>query len=421
MQIRISRIRYCILYAMIFYVLNKNLWDWLFGGIAKNLYYFIVAIGTILCILHYFNNRSFRGILFLFFLYCFVIISNGMLLANSEQFSVGIIEYITYPLSFFALLYYMKDKTDYYALYKSLMRWGVITSIIAIYEFIVRKSILPDFEGRIYTFDNGASSYRSTAFIGSPMMLGVVLGAIFIITVYYHYIQKNKKYIKYIALDLVGILCTGSRGPLIASLLGVVFMYYYFYKKDGIKKKNFLMITFAVVIAILFLFIVMIFPDFSTGIETVDFMIYRVTSALNFSSEWGNVERLSRWSYYINRFFNKPITGYGIATTSAAVQSNSMVTLHGITTESGILARLVETGLFGFLTYFAFLIKIIKNGCSNTIDKNSTILFVFGIVAMFLIEDVILQISLDLFCTFILWFALAYANNIKINKKVGAK
>lgn len=417
MKISVSQIRYNILCAMIFYVLNKNLWDWLLGGVAKNIYYCVVAIGAILCVVQYLKNKYFRNIFILFLIYCMAVVFNGFTLANSEQLSVGFIEYITYPLSFFALLYFLKDKIIYTKLFNALMKWASLTSVLAIYEFIVRKSILPEFEGRVYTFDNGSSSYRSTVFIGSPMMLGVVLGAIFIITVYSFYTQKKNIYKIYIALELVGILCTGSRGPLIGSLLGVVFMYYYFYKQNGIKRNSFLAIVILVFATIMLLIVMMAFPNFSTGIEAIDFMIYRVTSALNFSTEWGNVERLSRWTYYINRFLKKPITGYGIATTSAAVKSNSMVTLHGITTESGLLARLVETGLLGTISYFCFLARTIRCGCKETIKQDETIIFVLGIVVLFMIEDIILQISLDLFCTFILWFALAYAVNMKLNNK----
>lgn len=415
MKFKMSQIRQYILYMMIFYILNKNFWDLIFGSLTKNLYYSLVFLGTICCFYRYLSQKRMRTIFILFSLYCIIVFCNGVFLSNTEQFSVGIIEYISYPFSFFALLYFMKDQTEYFNLFNKIMAWGALTSILAIYEFIVKKPVLPGSEGMIYTFDNGASSYRSTVFIGSPMMLGVVLAAIFILTLYYYYLYRNRRYFFYLTFDLLGILCTGSRGPLIGCLIGACVMYYFLCKNDGMSRNVFVLTMLIIVITAIIIMTKMIFPSFSFGIETLDFMIYRVTSALNFSTEWGNVERLNRWTYYISKFIEKPFVGYGIATTSAAVKTNIAVTTHGITTESGVLARLVETGIIGFVSYLLFFIEVVKQAFLSKNEGDRSKLFVIGIVVLFTIEDMVLQISLDLFCTFILWFALAYIYNLEMN------
>ena len=409
MKISIPKVQEFILYVMVFYVLNKNLWDWLLKGLFKNMYYVMVAVGFLLCFIHFFSNKKIRAIFITFFLYAFVIVVNGFVLSNGEQRSVGYIEYITYPMAFFALLFYMKGCKNINKLLNNMIIWSAFTSVLAIIEYAMRKSILPDFEGRIYTFDNGSTSYRSTVFIGSPMMLGVVLGVVLLIAVYYYHLLKNKVYRYIIILDFIGLFCTGSRGPLICTVLGIIIMYYYYYRKGNLKKNTMVLIFLLAMFSIFFVLALALFPNVKTGNNTIDFMIYRFSSAFNFQTEWGNVERSARWEYYINMFLDKPISGYGIATTSAAVETNKAVSIHGITTESGVLARLVETGLIGTISYYLFIILCIKNVLKKNIKYLSDEqIVVVGGIALILVEDIILQISLDLFCTFIFFFIMAY-------------
>lgn len=419
MKISKTRVREYILYIMVFYVLNKNLWDWLLKGIFKNVYYGIVALGFLFCFIYLFKTHAYRTIVSSFAVYAFVIAFNGFILSNPAQRSVGIIEYITYPMAFFALVYFMKDYKNVNRLLNCMIAWSAVTSVLAIIEYAMKKSILPDFEGRIYTFDNGSSSYRSTVFIGSPMMLGVVLGVVLLIGVYNYNLTQKKVYRNVAMLDFLGLFCTGSRGPLICTVLGVVIMYYNYYQQNKLKRNTLAAIYLLAMFAIFFVLGLAAFPNLKTGNETIDFMIYRFSSAFNFQTEWGNVERSVRWEYYIKMFLNKPIFGYGIATTSAAVDTNKAVSVHGITTESGVLARLVETGLVGAVSYYLFLIKCMKIVFNKKIKKLSNEQIVIaGGIALVLVEDVILQISLDLFCTFIFFFIMAYGVVLVINREV---
>lgn len=416
MKIKLSRIHSMIIYFIVFYMLNKNLWDYFFGSLVKNIYYALIVVFGIIEIIRLSINKKYRFPTICFILYAIVILVNGYILSNTEQRQVGYMEYLIYPMCFFALLYFEKTHFNYSNLIHKLMIWGGVTSFLAMYEYISKKPILSTGSTRIYTYYDGTSSYRAGVFIGSPMILAIVLGVMLVIAFYFYHFEKKKRYLFLIVLLLLGIIFTGSRAPLISAIAGILLMYYSFskYNKAGRKTQISLMIGFFV--SVLFLLFLSIAPDFSTGITFVDNTISRFSSVFNFSSEWGNKERLLRWAYYINVFKHNCLTGIGIATTSAEVQTNINVTAHGITTESGILARLVETGIIGTLPYYFFFLgfsilalkemrKYIKCGFNEYF-------VVVGILCLFLIEDIVLQISLDIFGTFIIYLIIALAIGI---------
>ena len=127
---------------MIFYVFDKNLIDLMTFGLSKTLYYAIVFIGAILCMIRLAANSKYRKIVVYFVVYVAVIIVNGILYADAEHMSVGVIEYISYPLAFFALLYYFRAEKNYDKLFLRIVYWGGITSILAVIEYLTKKSLL---------------------------------------------------------------------------------------------------------------------------------------------------------------------------------------------------------------------------------------------------------------------------------------
>lgn len=395
-------------------MLNKNLWDYFLGAVPKLLYYGIVLYGAIMHVIHL--KRKDLRLLGTFLIYVLIVLTIGLIKSNSEQFSMGVMEYIVYPLPFLALSYYFDPSNRYEYIFNGIFKWGIITSFLAIYEYIKKESILPNGSSNITIFYDGTRSFRSGVFIGSPMILAVVLGMVLIYAVYKNYVTKNKKYLIGAFFILVGILCTGSRAPLVGTICGIIFMYFYLYRMGYTSRK----IAFYIFMIGFGTFIIIcaftLFPNIQTGISFLDYTINRFSSTFNFTSEWGNLERLARWTYYINVFLHNPLVGIGIATTSAEVASNVSVTDHGITTESGLIARLVETGLAGTITYYSFFIVIVKKAVFSMREnvKNQTFWQVYstGIIVLFCVEDLVLQISLDIFASFILWFVLAYTINL---------
>lgn len=425
MKISISKLHRIILYFMIFYVFDKNLIDLMTFGLSKTLYYAIVFIGAILCMIRLAANSKYRKIVVYFVVYVAVIIVNGILYADAEHMSVGVIEYISYPLAFFALLYYFRAEKNYDKLFLRIVYWGGITSILAVIEYLTKKSLLTQTASSMYTYYNGLSSFRAVVFIGSPMMLGILLAVSLIVAVYYLNVYKKRKLYIIVILDLMGLMATGSRGPLLFCIVGIAVMYIYFFKQKIVGKNTFLKIILLVMLAFLFVVILIINPEFSIGVPAIDTLISRFSSVFN-TKEYGNAERLTLWAYYLNKFSQKPIMGYGIATTSAQIATNTYATYNNIVTESGVIARLVETGLMGTLTYYCFMLTVLESSIQSSLKTKyegtyrNTAIFVIGVVVLILLEDIILQISLDLFCTFALWMILAFSLSMRMKsgKKV---
>ena len=425
MKISISKLHRIILYFMIFYVFDKNLIDLMTFGLSKTLYYAIVFIGAILCMIRLAANSKYRKIVVYFVVYVAVIIVNGILYADAEHMSVGVIEYISYPLAFFALLYYFRAEKNYDKLFLRIVYWGGITSILAVIEYLTKKSLLTQTASSMYTYYNGLSSFRAVVFIGSPMMLGILLAVSLIVAVYYLNVYKKRKLYIIVILDLMGLMATGSRGPLLFCIVGIAVMYIYFFKQKIVGKNTFLKIILLVMLAFLFVVILIINPEFSIGVPAIDTLISRFSSVFN-TKEYGNAERLTLWAYYLNKFSQKPIMGYGIATTSALIATNTYATYNNIVTESGVIARLVETGLMGTLTYYCFMLTVLESSIQGSLKTKyegtyrNTAIFVIGVVVLILLEDIILQISLDLFCTFALWMILAFSLSMRMKsgKKV---
>ena len=424
MKITVSKLQRIILYFMIFYVFNKNLFDLITFGYSKILYYALVFIGASICMIKLSMNSRYRKIVISFILYVIVIIINGLLYADIEHMTVGIIEYITYPLSFFALLFYFKSVNNYYKLFVRIMYWSGFTSILAIIEYLTKKSLLTQTASSMYTYYDGLRSFRAIVFVGSPMMLGILLAVSLIITIYFAAIFKNKKFYVIILLNFLGLMATGSRGPLLFCIVGIAVMYIYFFKQKIVGRNTFIKIFVFIIALFFFTILLIINPDFSIGVPAIDTLISRFSSVFN-TKEFGNAERLNLWSYYLNKFFQKPFLGYGIATTSALISTNVYATYNNVVTESGVIARLVETGILGTLTYYSFMFIVLKSSINGSLKSKykgsyrNTAIFVIGVVVLILLEDIILQISLDMFCTFALWMILSFSLSMRMKNEGG--
>ncbi len=415
---RASRLKVWLPTILVLYILNKNLLDWMTFGGSKLVYYSLLFVGAALGALKMLRNERLRGIVFAFGAYCILVLVNGLLFSNFNQLKEGIKTYLTFPLPLFALWSYMDSREARRPLLKLPVYWGGVTSVLGIAEYLLGHSVLPGFEGRIYTFADGSSVYRATVFIGSPLSLGILLGAALILAMYYFHKERKLRYGLLSILILGGLLSTASRAPLLLSLVGVCVMYLQFYRQGTVPKA----LVYALVglaaagVAVLALF--RIFPELSTGIEQLDFLIYRLNSTFDFTGEWGNSGRVKIWTHYISEYLQRPLFGYGIATTSADVAGNRWIyfgTFWQIVTESGVLARLVETGLIGALSYYLFLSKCITpvftrgNLRPRALSRNHGIFALTGVLVLLFLEDIILQISLDIYCMFLLSFVLAYA------------
>lgn len=426
MSFKQNQVKNVIPYIMMFYILNKNLFDYATMGLSKAAYYALVLIGTFLCFYEMLKCNYLRDLGVAFAIYAGIILANGLMLSNADQFIYGIKAYLTYYFPFFALMFYMQGIKDYTKLFKGLAIWGGITGVLAVCEYVLGHSVLPGYMGRVYLYANGDSAYRATVFVGSPMVLGILLGTSVVSNVLFWHRDKKIWYLLFAVLGVAGLLCTGSRAPLVWCVLGVVVLLFLFARQRTLSPITIVLLVILAVAGIVVLVSFAVFPELSTGFSELDLLIRRVTSTFDFSNEWGNHARLMIWKHYIGEFWERPFAGYGLGTTSAEVASNVPINygqFWQIVAESGVLTRLVESGLVGTISYYVFVFLCIRRGLknilmrTNRIEKNSLLLAVVGILTIFFAEDIILQISYDIYCTFILCFVLAYAVNLRREKK----
>lgn len=422
MRIRLKDIYRVITYYMIFYVLNKNLFDLLSRGITKYLYYPIVALFGLLGLIKCIKTKYYRNITFSFVFYALFIIFNAFITFDKERFSIGIIEYITYPLVFFSLLFLFhgfENGEQINKLIYSLFCWSFITSILAVYEYLSRKPVLSIYGAYIYYFSDGTNAYRAGVFIGSPMVLAVILGMITVLIVYDFKVEQKNKFIILIIVNLMGIFATCSRGPLLFTIVSIGFLYFFLLWKN-LLDRNTIFRLFVACFLLCILVCILFFGGVKTGISSIDTLIARFGSTLNVKED-GNNARLMIWKYYLGRFVEHPFIGHGVSATSNLV-SNNLSHFNGYFTitvaESGVITRLVETGIIGFALYSVFLwncLKIVvkkknKNSCRKM--KYSNILSIC-FVLIFVLEDIILQISTDMFANFIFFMLIVCVNQIE--------
>ena len=145
--------------------------------------------------------------------------------------------------------------------------------------------------------------------------------------------------------------------------------------------------------------------DFQTNNEAVNYFLLRIRNILNWDSDAGNVGRISRWKWALMLYKSNPFWGIGPSKTGSWGVASLGVT------ESGVLKRLCELGIFGFCMHYFFvsiiLIKSIRAIAKmNRINKISVIMFI-GILTIIIVNDFILQSTEEPSVCFIMWFSIA--------------
>lgn len=417
MKIKIKSIYKSVFFLSIFYMYTKSLWDTYLGSFGKLLFYGIVFLGIIMFVFDAVIKKSREDIVVVIFfaVYVLYVVCNGKLMSNAAQFSQGMLEYILYTLYFLSSCYYVKKGNLTEAGMRKFVYLGMILSIFAIYEYITKTGLIPDNSYTIYYFDGGFSAYRARVFCESPMTLCMMLGILFLFALYLIYVKNNKKMIIPTVFLLIGMFCTGSRGPLIGALCGAVIIICLKWRKNPLTKKKAertMVAFFSVIILLIILSILGRNGTISTGNELIDNAIKRFASATDFTNEWGNVARLRIWIRYIEVFKNHFWFGIGIAHTSSTVASNTLTV-----TESGLLKRLVETGFIGTLMYFSLVCLPIIYFSFRKKNKNREVneykIFTIALLVAVGIEDIVLQLFADVMSMYIFWafIALMYCLN----------
>jgi O-antigen ligase len=293
---------------------------------------------------------------------------------------------------------------------------NTILSYVLLYEFITRKNIL-------YTTDFGKMAYdgitvvRGKAFFGSFLNAGIVLSVSCFFAIYFIINTiKNRKfkysmiYIFYFLSYIVGILSTGSRGPFVIIFAGVIFAIILYGVFLSSNKKLAIKIILSLLAVIVIAVPIILNIDISRiNNKMLSFILHRIQSIFNWSSDQGNVERIKSWEFSFGLIKSNPIFGVGVASTGAKGVGSFGI---GVT-ESGLLKKFAEMGVVGLiLSYSIFaliMITAIKKLKDKTISFNNKIFILLAASSFFaiMVEDVIYQSTEAEVVSFYLWLIVA--------------
>ncbi len=413
-----SNIKKLYLFFLFLYFSTWSLCNYIFG---VKIEYFIIVTMLIYIYIYSLNfifnrykkDKSLYLILFLLFIYYIFIFINGIFFKNNARLSVGINEYIFYSLPFLICLFVLyKDINEKY-IEKILLIFLVInfiTSLLAFYEYITGSYIMPNNTMTSYTV-------RACVFNGSYLGLGAFIGQLAMINFYFIF-SKNYNSFRYkllffcsFIIDIIGIISTNSRGPLVATVFGsIIFitLYYIFIvlRSNKINKKFFGVVIIFLLILVM-LFVINYISNYNGEIDNyyVNSTIYRLRSIFDWSNDVSNVQRKSFWTYFLNVFRKNYLYGTGIGSTGSRVGTTSIGP-----TESGVLKRFVELGVFGgmlfyliigtiFTCAFKFLIK-----SKNNIRIMLILITLLASVFVVFIDDITYQVCEIQQTMFFNWF-----------------
>lgn len=383
--------KWCIfvLIYILFYISTINIWFIKLeaDNIPRIIYYSIIVTGIVLYFWDILNKQYIFRFFLLFFLYIFYCFFCIFL---AEQSSLeAAYPYIILPsimLSGYSLL----KRVDLIFLTKCIAIASTVIVPLTMYEYFTKSYLLP-MENDPYVV------FRSRVFADSCLSLGCeyAIGALLCIAIWKK--TKHKIWFIYGVLNIIGLLLTQSRGPLVGCLVGIIILAWY----DTWINKAFRKSFFAGII-ILFIIITFIVIN-SFGLITFDNpFISRIMSIGNWSSDEGNIGRLFKWRTYLEIFLQSPVIGHGIG-----YVDNSR---YGVT-ESGVMQQLVEIGILGTVIYYSFIIKVLQCGYKymkcNLDGEGYLIAGLIAACVCVLVENCVLQIFDNTIIGTLFWIFLA--------------
>ena len=297
-------------------------------------------------------------------------------------------------------MYYYSKEVEIFKLAKFLYTIGIILAILSWYEYLTKSYIIGSFAkgGNYTTFLSG---FRAAVFSRSYLSHGVVLG-FFSLVAYYLFICTGKKiYVVSTFLLFISILTTGSRGPLVSTFAALILAY--IMNQYRVAKCIDRIVAIWIIIAIIALTVwLFLNSTFTTGNESMDYFLYKIRNIINWTGDAGNVGRIVIWNKSIKLFQSNVWFGIGPSKTGSWGSGSLGVT------ESGVLKRLCELGITGFVLCYLFIGLQLRNSVRiyKQMEEKREMIFLFSIVIMVLINDLTLQSTEEIMVSFILWFGL---------------
>lgn len=399
MKVRILK-RNLIILVLCLYFISKMLWDSFFFGMFEAISIILICYG----IFQYFSrstNYKYISIIALFIVF-FIYIFIECFFNGSEQYTFrAIYEYIFYTSIIFAMSYYL-EKCDLVRLIHKIYIFGLIIAVLSWYEYLTKSYLIGSFRNTIQ-YRYSEYTLRAAVFSRSYLSHGVVLGFITLCAFYLFLKTEKKRYFFSTLFCWISILTTSSRGPLVSTFIALVLAYIMNQYRISKKIDKKLLVWFGIsCLAIVVL--VFLNSSFTTKNEIINYFFYRTRQIINWSGDAGNIGRLSIWKRTMEWFKTDIFFGIGPSKTGSWGKSSIGVT------ESGVLKRLCELGIIGFIIYYLFIYLILKNGIYKykrltEQEKISFILF-FSVTVLVLVNDITLQSTEEIMVSFIYAFGL---------------
>ena len=371
----------------------------------KQIFMFFVGVGLALSIL---NKRNLRkigiyviGHSLLFYIY---IVLNALLNGGTELLRYGFERYIFYTFPLF-LMTYIQNKINWDKVLSGIMLFGILDASISIIEFVTKRQMFPMSDGELsvqLTTRAGALISRTYGLQGNYFLLAEILCVCGISAFYlFRFRQSKLAFIGFIIIS-IGILSTGTRGYYVAYAIGILFLYIL----ESVSKKKQITPLIRIVVLVVIIYIALrmiIFSGFQFGNSFVDSLIMRIRMVFDWRGDSANSARLSRWEWALSMWKKAPLFGHGACFTDTRYSGFIAVT------ESGVLKRLVELGLFGTILQYGTMLPLILKGIKRfRIEQDQRSAFFFSVLVAFFIEDLILQRYTALEYTIITWSSLVY-------------
>lgn len=351
-----------------------------------------------------------RGIVLLFIFLESIYLIYSLAASDILQRNTALYQYCFYTLLLCGAIYFTRC-IDLYKCLSFLRYLGCILAILSVYEFTSGTYIIPTDEWYGKISFGGTWLLRARVFSDSPMVFGLIMALMTLISFDYYKNNKNLLNIMIVVLNFIGLLLSSSRGPYVCFVLGV-FVYFYFDEK--INQKRLIKLIFGISMFILLVWISI--SLLANSNETIAYIYARFQSIFQWSGKstqnWtANTTRMALWKNAINILFTGTNWIHGIG---AAATGGRAVATGGFVTESGVLRRLVEFGIFIGVLYYIFLFRLIRYGITQCRKSGEHhIGLAMGLITCIMVEDVILQITEEISVTFFLWIFIAFMINSK--------
>lgn len=287
---------------------------------------------------------------------------------------------------------YAQNSTEYF-LNKILLSNMVILGIGMIL-FISRPSFYSAFLA-----DN--SYYRMLSYLGSSMQIGnisaISIPLLFANLKKFGRVQNSIFFI----ITFIGLMLSMQRSAWIAGLIALVLSLMIYYNKNLSLKKliSLYSIFFILIIIIPIVFMTVVPVSFQGHVlrrfDTFDISMF--------------TSRTNQWESAIDIFLEYPL-GYGLG--SAGHKSATLGL--SVVPDGNYFRILVETGIFGILTFSGFNIQ----GLKSSWQKNK---YLFVILIIYLLQAIGTNVFDLMYSSFIYWFILGYIINVRLRYPLWVK